>query len=152
MERQTGKRANGQRADDGHATELERLMLWRKAQDLAEEAAAFAVTLPKDVVAEPIARQLVRAAGSVAANIAEGYGRFSQAAYRNHLSIARGSAFEVQSWLDLLSRRGYLSEESSNRLKFKCIEVQKLLTVRMKSLGEGKTYAVREESNFEYEV
>jgi four helix bundle protein len=67
-------------------------------------------------------------------------------------AIARGSAFEVQSWLDLLSRRGYLSEESSNRLKFKCIEVQKLLTVRMKSLGEGKTYAVREESNFEYEV
>jgi four helix bundle protein len=151
MEQQTGKRANGQSPGKTPATELERQMLWRKAQDLAESIATAALVLPRDVVAEPISRQLVRAAGSVAANIAEGYGRFSQNAYRHHLSIARGSAFEVQSWLDLLSRRGYVSEESSIRLKSNCIEIQKLLTVRMKSLGDGKTYATREVPDFEYE-
>ena len=45
---------------------------------------------------------MMRSAGSVPANIAEGYGRYSQAAYRSHLSIARGSLFETQSWIDLL--------------------------------------------------
>jgi four helix bundle protein len=127
-------------------------LLWRKAQDLAEETASVAVAFPRDVAAEPIARQLVRAAESIAANIAEGYGRYSQPAYRHHLSIARGSAFEVQSWLDLLIRRGYLSPESGRHLTSKCIEVQKLLTVRMKALGEGKTYAVSEASDSDYEA
>ena len=151
MERQTGKRANGQSAYETPASELERQLLWQKAQALAEDVAATAVELRLDVASEPIARQLVRAAGSIAANIAEGYGRYSQPAYRHHLSIARGSAFEVQSWLDLLSRRGYLTGESAARLMSKCIEVQKLLTLRMKSLGEGKTYATREVAEFEYD-
>src|SRR5215216_5314770 len=89
---------------------LARLALWREAQAFAERVARLVVSMRRDVAADAIARQLVRAAGSVPANIAEGYGRYSQAAYRNHLSIARGSAFEAQSWLDLLMRRGYVEE------------------------------------------
>jgi four helix bundle protein len=152
VEKQTGKRANGQSGAGTASTELERQLLWRKAQGLADEIATMALALPRDVVAEPVARQLVRAAGSISANIAEGFGRYSQPAYRHHLSIARGSAFEVQSWLDLLSRREYLAPESSQRLMSGCIEVQKLLTVRMKSLGDGKTYAAREAADSDYEV
>jgi four helix bundle protein len=151
MEQQTGKRANGQSGAGPASSELERQLLWRKAQQLADEIARAALGLPRDVVTEPVARQLVRAAGSVSANIAEGFGRYSQPAYRHHLSIARGSAFEVQSWLDLLIRRGYLRDAGSHLLSAS-IEVQKLLTVRMKSLGGDKTYAVKEEAEFEYEV
>ena len=92
-----------------------------------------------------IGNQLVRSAGSVAANIAEGYGRFSQAAYRNHLSIARGSAFETESWLDLLIRTGCVAESVARPLVEDCIEVQKLLTFRMKGLPRGQTYAIKEE-------
>ena len=95
--------------------------------------------------------QLVEAADSVGGNIAEGYGRYSQAAYRNHVSIARGSAFEVESWLDLLIRRHYVSEEQGDRLLVQVIEVQRLLTLKMKSLGDGKTYAINEEP-FKYHV
>ncbi|HEY4685218.1 MAG TPA: four helix bundle protein [Dehalococcoidia bacterium] len=151
MSGQTGKRANGQGADGPIGSDFRRQVLWQKAQDLAERIAQTVVTLPRDRATDTIGSQIMRAAGSIAVNIAEGYGRYSQAAYRSHLSIARGSAFEVESWLDLLIRRGYLGDGQGRELLESCVEVQKLLTVRMKSLGDGKTYAVREEAD-EYEV
>jgi len=126
-------------------------LLWRKAQEFAAEVAGVVSTLPRDRAADALGNQLMRSAGSIAANIAEGYGRYSQAAYRNHLSIARGSAFESESWLDLLVRRGFLTPERGEHLIDLCKESQKLLTLRMKSLGDGKTYAVREDG-FEYEI
>ena len=120
-------------------------VLWQKAQHFAESVAELVVGLRRDVATDAIGNQLMRSAGSIAANVAEGYGRFSQAAYRSHLSIARGSTFESESWLDLLARRGYISEERSSALILECNEVGRLLTLRMKSLSDGKTYAVREE-------
>jgi four helix bundle protein len=118
-------------------------MLWQKAQAFAERIAALVVELPNDQAANVVANQLLRSATSISANIAEGYGRYSQAAYRNHLSIARGSAFEVESWIDLLARRRYIDEAVAAELFAGCIELQKLLTLRMKSLSEGRTYASR---------
>jgi len=43
--------------------------------------------------------QLIRAADSVGANIAEGYGRASSPDRMRMLLIARGSAYELQHWL-----------------------------------------------------
>jgi four helix bundle protein len=124
-----------------------RIVIWQKAQHLAAEVVAIVTELPRNGAANVIGAQLLRSAGSVPANIAEGYGRFSQAAYRHHLSIARGSLFETQSWLDLLSRTGYLDESAKNRLILRCQEVGKLLTLRMKSLGESKLTYAREEAD-----
>ena len=148
----TGKQANEQtgRATEPVGSEFRRLVLWQKAQGLAAEVAELVTRLPSDRASGVIASQLLRAATSIAANIAEGYGRYSQAAYRSHLSIARGSAFEVESWLDLLERRGYLPEEAAGGLFDHCQEVQKLLTLRMKSLGEAsRTYAREEKADYE---
>ena len=119
--------------------------LWQKAQDFAERVATVVVALKRDQVTDAVGNQLMRSAGSIAANVAEGYGRFSQAAYRSHLSMARGSTFESESWLDLLTRRGYISQGDAQALLESCHELGRLLTLRMKSLSEGKTYAVREE-------
>ena len=127
-------------------SDFRRQVLWQKAQAFAAELVGLATQLPRDRASDVIGTQLLRAGASIAANIAEGYGRYSQAAYRNHLSIARGSAFETESWLDLLARRGYLTSKQSEELISRCTEVQKLLTVSMKSLSEGKSYAVKEEA------
>ena len=50
--------------------------------------------------------QLVRAADSVGANIAEAEGRATAADERRFLIVARSSALEVQHWLDRAEARG----------------------------------------------
>jgi len=60
--------------------------------------------------------QLVRAADSVAANIAEADGRFHLADRRRFLLIARGSLLETEHWLLQAEKRGLLPEGSSERV------------------------------------
>jgi len=77
------------------------LDVWNRAQNMAVNVIKLTRRLPKRDEAVPeITKQLIRAAGSVGANIAEGHGRMSRKVYRQYLVIARGSASEVGSWLD----------------------------------------------------
>jgi four helix bundle protein len=86
----------------------------------------------------------MRAAGSVSANVAEGYGRYSRAAYRNYLGIARASLFEVVSWLDLLLRRKLIEASIFEALLRQADKVGRMLTIRMKSLEPSRP-AIRED-------
>jgi four helix bundle protein len=121
------------------------LVAWEKAQALAAELARVVDHLPSSRSASILGSQLLRAGTSVAANIAEGYGRYSEPAYRNHLSIARGSLFETESWLDLLQRSGYISPITTNSLIQGCEEVARLVTATMKPLKSAKQVAIHEE-------
>ena len=56
--------------------------------------------------------QIRRAVVSVPSNIAEGFGRGSDAEFNRFLSIARGSLFEVKTQLQLASELGFLQLES----------------------------------------
>src|SRR3989304_9876677 len=114
-----------------YACGLRRLIVWQKAQELALEVARLVAALPKDAVPSVLGRQIIASAGSIGANIAEGYGRYAAGAYRNHLSIARGSACETDGWLDLLRRSGYMDEEAESKLHGLCMEVVGLLTTQM---------------------
>src|SRR3972149_746519 len=91
------------------------LLLWQKAQALALEVIRLVASLPRDQTTQVIGRQIVGSAGSIAANIAEGHGRYSLAAHRNHLSIAKGAACETDSWLDLLRQSGYIDADTEQR-------------------------------------
>jgi four helix bundle protein len=110
------------------------LDLWRRAQELALGVIKMSESLPKSEAARSIARQVVPSSGSVAANIAEGHGRYSVAAYRNHLSIARGSVTETDSWLDLLARAGYVTPDIARQLHDECELLLGGLTRQMRAL------------------
>ena len=124
------------------------LALWQRAQDLALAVVKMSESLPKSEAARSIGRQVVSSAGSVAANIAEGHGRYSVAAYRNHPSIARGSIAETDSWLDLLARAGYVAPDIARQLHDECELLLGGLTRQMRALEarlRSQPKALREE-------
>ena len=57
--------------------------------------------------------QVRSAVVSIASNIAEGQGRGSQAQFRNFLSIAHGSLREVEAYLMISERLGYLTSQQT---------------------------------------
>lgn len=80
------------------------LEVYKNSKNLYEGILSLIRTFPKD--AAYLSNQLVRAANSVHANIAEGFGR-SDAEFRNYLTRALGSANEMLSHLDDAERANY---------------------------------------------
>ena len=58
-----------------------------------------------------IGYQIIRSSDSIAANIAEGYGRYTPADRKNFYRYARGSFEETKAWLRKLSRRKIITKE-----------------------------------------
>ena len=110
------------------------LILWQRAQTLALQVIQLVQRLPNNWGTAVVARQIIAAATSVSANIAEGHARFTLGAHRNHLSIAKGSAAETDSWLDLLRRLGHLSDEEEGSLHSEYLWVMDSLTSKILDL------------------
>jgi four helix bundle protein len=60
--------------------------------------------------------QLVRAADSIGANIAEAQGRWHRPDQQRFLYMARGSLYELEHWVELAQERGLLTAESGNAI------------------------------------
>ncbi len=79
---------------------LDEITIYQKALDLYKEI--MNLHIPDTWVHYS---QLMRAAASVVANIAEGYGRYearyTDRSQRNFLAIANGSLWELIAWLDI---------------------------------------------------
>lgn len=112
---------------------FEDLKVWQKSKSLA-------VTVYGVTRRSPFSRdfglrdQLQRASVSVMSNIAEGFGRFTSPEVRRFLSIARGSAAEVQSQLYLARDLGYITEEEHGSLNARCQEINRMLAALRSSL------------------
>ena len=87
---------------------------------------------------ETVGRQLIRAADSIGANIAEGAGRGSKAENRRFLKIARGSLFEVKHWLRRAYKRNLLTDEEVEKFKKLIDELTPKLSAYINSLSEKK--------------
>lgn len=89
---------------------------------------------PKNVFAQDIARQLLRASTSVGANIAEGHGRHIGVEYIHYLHIAQGSANEVDHWLHTALDCKIGSPEILNELIRVNYKVRKMLATSIGTL------------------
>jgi len=92
------------------------LLVWQKAHSFAKEVIQKSKTFPRNTEATIIKKQLVGAAVSVPANIAEGYGGHKGSAYKNYLVIARRSATESDYWLFLSQDLKLINGESYQSL------------------------------------
>ena len=61
--------------------------------------------------------QVIRAADSIAANLAEGYGRFTPADRRKFYFYSRGSFEETKAWLRKAIRRGIIGKTRAAEYK-----------------------------------
>jgi four helix bundle protein len=91
-----------------------------------------------------LGRQLVRAADSIGANIAEGFGRGSCADQKRFMRIARGSAYEAKHWLRLALRRGLPTEECVSQLKPLLDKLPPKLNAYMRAVGRKKDFDNRQ--------
>jgi four helix bundle protein len=78
--------------------------------------------------------QIRRAAVSIPANIAEGYGRDQTGSFVQFLRIAQGSAREVESHLILAGRVCLLREDVRDRLLDECERISKMLRSMIRAL------------------
>ncbi|MCX7109892.1 MAG: four helix bundle protein [Proteobacteria bacterium] len=109
------------------------LIVWQKSMDLAEKIYSFTQSFPKEE-RFGITSQMRRAGTSIPANIAEGQARNHTAEFRHFLGIAKGSLAELETWIMLCERLGYLDSLHSKNLLANCEEIQKLLGGLLKSL------------------
>lgn len=102
------------------------LEVWQRAVDLVE--AVYQVTRAwPDAERYGLTSQAQRAAISIPANIAEGYGRSHRGDYLHHLSIARGSLMELETHLIVAHRLKYISKPGATALWKQCQRVGQLL-------------------------
>lgn len=130
---------------DGSKYSFRKLTLWEKAQELTLAIVKLTGPLPRGAASDVIARQIIRSSSSIGANIAEGHGRFTPRAHAQHLSIAKGSACETDSWLDLLVRTGMIQREEEARLHALCDEIIAMLTAKIRDLDKVEPRRLRDE-------
>src|SRR5713101_3172791 len=104
-----------------------RLNVWEKAHRLTLEVYRVTARFPKEEL-YALTSQLKRAASSVAANIAEGCGRGSDADFARFLLIAMGSASELEYHLLLVRDLKFLPEADYLELERRTTEVKRMLT------------------------
>ena len=80
--------------------------------------------------------QVRRSAGSVPANIAEGFGRQTRPAFANFLRVARGSLLETETHIELAIRLNFISADAARDTLAQCDRVGRMLHGLMKSLSE----------------
>ncbi|KFN51392.1 four helix bundle protein [Arenimonas composti] len=89
--------------------------VWQNAMLLAEAACRLAATLPSQE-RYTVRPQIIRAAVSVASNIAEGWARESVREKSHFLAVAQGSLAELTTQLILCRRLGWGDPESFERI------------------------------------
>ncbi len=113
---------------------FENLRVYQLSEQLADEVWKLACSwrgLPRNTVGH----QLVRAADSIGANIAEGSDRGTFQDNRRFVRIARGSLYEVRLWLRRAYKRELLTQHHIDRLKPLIDELGPKLNAYLKSIG-----------------
>ena len=110
------------------------LIVWQQAMDLAAAVYSATRSWPKEEL-YGLTSQTRRAATSVPANIAEGYGREHRGYYLQFLRIAQGSLKELETHLLIADRVGIAAAGSLTPLMERNKSVGKLLRLLIRKLA-----------------
>ncbi|KYC51208.1 MAG: hypothetical protein AMQ22_01344 [Candidatus Methanofastidiosum methylothiophilum] len=102
------------------------LEVWKRAMSLVTDVYRVTQAFPKDEM-YGLTSQARRAASSVPANIAEGWGRNMTGECVQFLRIARGSLLELETHITIAENLGYVSHEASSQVGNRTEEIGKML-------------------------
>ena len=116
-------------------TNFEKLRVYQLSEELADRI--WIVVLKWNVIArDTVGKQLIRAADSIGANIAEGTGRGTFVDNRRFVRIARGSLNETQHWLRRAYKRRLLTQKEIGIIKPLIDELAPKLNADLNSIGK----------------
>ncbi len=102
------------------------LIVWQKGTDLAVDCYRFSGSFPRSET-YGLTSQIRRAAVSVPANIAEGYGRGSRKEYLQFLNVAQGSLKELETHAIIAERLSYTTRAQCDRILANADEIGRML-------------------------
>lgn len=114
---------------------FEKLEVYQKAVDLAERIARLTWKFPRRTYY--LSDQLNRAALSIAANLAEGNGRWHKPDRRQFFWIARGSAHECLPLLEVCCRLGWIDAQAHSELKAELELIGKMISGLVRGIDPG---------------
>jgi len=107
--------------------DFEKLNVYQKALDFADRICDLFEKMPFSIQ-KTIGDNLLRAAISIASNIAEGSGRRGKREKKHFFEIAQGSAYECVPSLTILHKRNKIKKEVYENLYNDCCTISKMLT------------------------
>ena len=112
------------------------LVVWQKAMELAALTYELTKGMPK-TEQYGLTSQMLRAAVSIPANIAEGNSRGTRKDYARFISISRGSSAELETHLDLVVRVKLLDRDAVARAVVLNDEIGRMLNALRSKLSLG---------------
>lgn len=117
------------------------LETWKFARNLRSELYRIVKAFPPDE-AYGLAAQMKRAAVSVTANLAEGYGRYSYQEKIQFCRQSRGSLYELRDHLTTALDAGYISQETYGDLDSMAMSVIRLVNGYIRSTKNRRPTAM----------
>jgi four helix bundle protein len=116
-------------------TNFEKLQVYQLSEKIADSI--WSIVIAWDSFArDTVGKQMVRAADSIGANIAEGSGRGSLPDNRRFVRIARGSLYETIHWLRRSYMRKLLSQPEVKKLRALVEELSPKLNAFLRSVDQ----------------
>ena len=117
---------------------FEKLDVYRRAFALALDVHRASLDFPR-IEQFGLADQMRRCSKSICGNIAEGFARQSSsgADWRRYLTMATGSADEMQVWCAFARELGYLDPEAAEGWRSAYVEIARML------YGSGKAWTAK---------
>jgi four helix bundle protein len=109
------------------------LLIWQKGIELVNNIYKATKNFPKEEL-YCLTSQIRRAAISIPANIAEGWGRGTTKNYIQFLEISRGSLFELNTLIIISCNQEYLSKETCDEIENKINEIGRMLNALITKL------------------
>lgn len=117
---------------------FEDLDVWKVCRDLRAQITTIARTFPKEEQYR-LRDQLIRAARSATANLAEGYGRFHYAENIQFARQARGSLYEIIDHLTVAQEEKLISDETFTLVREGVLRAVSVVNGFIRYLSKART-------------